>query len=69
MKNGNLLTANMGTEQSCRTLAELRMRVAEYLIQRIGHDETNDIWPILTETKVGGWRKPTLLKQLRALFS
>ena len=57
-----------GTEV-CRTVADLKLRVAQHIVAQYDYHGVNEAWDIIAETKVGAWRRPTLLKILKKIFS
>ncbi|MFQ6121739.1 MAG: hypothetical protein ACE5LA_01595 [Dehalococcoidales bacterium] len=57
-----------GVTSGCTTMADLKLRVAEHIIAQYGFYGTDEVRNILTETKVGAWRRPALLKRLKMVF-
>ncbi len=51
-----------------QTIANVRLRVAEHIIAQYNCPTNNDVQNILTETKVGAWKRPTLLKIIKMVF-
>ncbi len=60
---------NADTAKVCATVADLRVRVAEHILAQYGYSGTTEVRNILAETKVGAWRKSTLLEFLKTIFS
>lgn len=50
-------------------VADLRLVMAEHIIAHDGTCGGVDVQGILSETKVGAWRKTDLLKKLKVVFS
>ncbi len=50
------------------TIDDLKLRVAEHIINQYGDCGTTDVWGILAETKVGVWTRPALVKKLKMVF-
>ena len=50
-------------------VANLKLRVAEHIINQNDCHRTTDVQTILAETKVGAWRRADLLKKLKMIFS
>ena len=51
------------------TLADLRLKLAEHIIAHEDNYRPDEVWSILTETKVGAWRRKALVEKLRVVFS
>jgi hypothetical protein len=51
------------------SLAELQLKLAAYILAQEDYHRTTDVHNILAETKVGAWRRQTLLNKLRIIFS
>ena len=49
-------------------VADLKLRVAEYVVTQNDCYRTADVQTILAETKVGAWRRADLLKKLKMIF-
>jgi len=49
------------------TLDDLKLKLAEHIIAQYG-GENSDVRSILTETKVGAWRRKALLNKLKMVF-
>ena len=49
-------------------IADLKLRVAEYIVTQNDFYRTADVQTILAETKVGAWRQADLLKKLKMIF-
>ena len=47
----------------------LKLRVAEHILAQYDCYGTTDVRDILNETKPGAWKRPTLLKMLKMVFS
>ena len=60
---------NAGTTNVSTSIADLKLRVAEHILAQYDCCETTDVRNILDETKVGAWRRPTLVKKLKMIFS
>ncbi len=60
---------NAGTTNAPISIADLKLRVAEHILAQYDCCETSDVQNILDETKVGAWRRPTLQKMLKMVFS
>ena len=58
-----------GTTRECTTVADLKLRVAEHILAQYDCYGNTDVRDILNETKPGAWRRPTLLKMLKMVFS
>jgi len=58
-----------GDTRVCATIADLRVRVAEHILAQYDYYGTTEVRNILDETKAGAWRRPTLLKVVKTLFS
>ena len=63
-KRTTLAFSDVGTMKGCTTIADLKLRVAEYIIAQHDCYGATDVRTILAETKVGAWRRPTLMKIL-----
>ena len=50
-------------------VANLKLRVAEHIINQNDCYRTADVQTILAETRVGAWRRADLLKKLKMIFS
>ncbi len=55
--------------ESGTSLAELQLKLAEYIVAREGYHRNSDVHGILAETKVGAWRRQALVNKLRIIFS
>ena len=60
---------NWGNIKSNMTLADLKVKLAEHIIAQADCYKPDEMWSILTETKVGAWRRSDLLEKLRLIFS
>ncbi len=69
MEEKTIASIDVGTTKVCTTIADLKLRVAEHILAQYDGYGTNDVRNILNETKVGAWRRPTLLKMLKMVFS
>jgi len=52
-----------------QNLADLKVKMAEHIIAQYNCNGKNDVRDILTETKVGAWTRPALLKIIKTVFS
>ena len=50
-------------------VTDLKLRMAEHIIAQNDCYRTDDVQTILTETRVGAWRRADLLKKLQIIFS
>jgi hypothetical protein len=69
MRESGIYGNNASSADICATIAELKLRIAEHIVDRQccpGFEEMRDI---LTETKVGARRKPALFDILKKVFS
>lgn len=69
MRERDITASEVKTTQSCTTLADLKLRVAEHVIAQAGSYQSDEVQNILAETKVGAWRRGALLEKLRIIFS
>jgi len=69
MEEQTIASIDVGTTKVCPTIADLKLRVAEHIVAQYDGYATIDVRDILAETKVGAWRRPTLLKILKMVFS
>ncbi len=69
MKGWAVTTFNGNTSKAGTTLEDLRLRVAEHVIVQYGYPEREEVRNILSETKVGARRRPSLEKKLRIIFT
>ena len=70
MKQQTTASTDGNTTEVCTTVADLKWKVAEYIVAQNDCYGTADVVRnILTETKVGAWRRPALLKMLKMIFS
>ena len=53
----------------CATIADLKLRIAEHIVDQQCYQEIDEVHDILAETKVGARRKPALLEILKKVFS
>lgn len=60
---------NAGTNKVCTTVADVKLRVAEHILAQYDCYDATDIRHILNETKAGAWRRSTLHKMLKMVFS
>ena len=68
MEEKTTASIDVGTTKVCTT-TDLKLRVVEHILAQYDGYGTNDVRNILNETKVGAWRRPTLLKMLKMVFS
>ena len=69
MKEQAVDSVGNGTTKMGTTMADLRLRVAEHIVNQIDCHRGDDVWTILAETKVGIQRRQALLEKLRVVFS
>jgi len=69
MEKQTIASIDVGATKACTNIADLKLRVAEHILAQYDCYGTTDIRNILDETKVGAWRRPTLLKILKMVFS
>lgn len=69
MDEQTVSTVDTDTTRVGATIADLRLRMAEHIITQGGVYSDADVQHILTETKVGAWRKADLLKKLKIVFA
>jgi len=50
-------------------VTDLKLRMAEHIIAQNDCYRTDDVQTILTETRVGEWRRADLLNKLKMIFS
>lgn len=62
----SITSINTNNTEGHTTLDDLKLKLAEHIITQYGGG--TDVRSILTETKVGAWRRETLLKKLRTVF-
>jgi len=60
---------NMNTTKAHTTAADLKLRLAEHIINQYNYSGTNEVQSILAETKVGSWKRSILWEKLRTVFS
>ncbi len=68
MEEKTIASIDVGTTKVCTT-TDLKLRVVEHILAQYDGYGANDVRNILNETKVGAWRRPTLLKMLKMVFS
>ena len=49
-------------------VADLKLRVAEYIVAQNDCYRTADVQTILAETKIGAWRRADLQKKIKMIF-
>jgi len=69
MKEQTASPVSSGTTKLGTTLTDLKLRVAEHIIEQDDYYRPDEVQSILAETKVGAWRRADLLKKLRMVFS
>ena len=69
MKEREMVAGNMDTTRAHTTAADLKLRLAEHIINQYAHSGTTEVQNILAETKVGAWRRSALWEKLRTVFS
>jgi len=69
MEKQTITSTDNGTTKVCKTIADLQLRVAEHILAQYDCYDATDVRNILNETKAGAWRRPTLLKMLKMVFS
>ena len=71
MEEHTRASIDIGTTKSSTQIPDLnlKLRVAEHICAQYDYHETTNIRDILNETKPGAWKKPTLLKMLKMVFS
>jgi len=69
MEERTIATSDVGNTKASTTMADLKLRVAEHIIAQDNCYRPDEVQGILAETKVGAWRRSTLLKKLKMVFS
>jgi hypothetical protein len=69
MKDWSITTDDANASKIRVTVAELKLKMAEHIITLDSCRESTDVRDILSETKVGAWRRPALLKKLKMVFA
>jgi len=69
MKEQTASPVSSGTTKLGTTLTDLKLRVAEHIIEQDDCYRPDEVQGILAETKVGARRRTDLLKKLRMVFS
>ena len=62
----NITSINTNDTEAHTTSDDLKLKLAEHIIAQYSVD--TDVRSILTETKVGAWRREALLKKLKTVF-
>jgi len=63
------LRVSSNNTESGTSLAELQLKLASYIVAQEDYRRTTDVYDILAETKVGAWRRRTLVNKLKIIFS
>jgi hypothetical protein len=69
MKEGTIDRIDVNGTEGCTTIADLKLRMAEHIVAQYDNHGVNEAWDIIAETKAGAWRRPTLQKLLKKVFS
>jgi hypothetical protein len=69
MEEQTIASIDASTNEVCPTVADLKLRVAEHILAQYDYCGVTDVRNILDETKVGAWRRPTLLKIIKMVFA
>ena len=51
------------------TLADLKLKIAEHLINQADNYRPDEVYGIMAETKIGARKKTDLMEKLRMVFS
>ena len=69
MERQTMVTGDVVTTKEDATLADLKLRMVEHIITQTDCYHGDDVWHILSETKVGAWKKQALLEKIKLVFS
>ncbi|MFC1904025.1 hypothetical protein ACFLW9_03995 [Chloroflexota bacterium] len=69
MEGQTVSAMNIGTANGSTTIADLKLIMAEHIINQERYRTSDEVQSILAETKVGSWGRMPLLKKLKVVFS
>ncbi len=69
MEQRQLSKKGVGIRGAGTALADLRLKIAEHLIDQADVYDFNEVYNILAETKVGARRRTELMDKVRLVFS
>lgn len=69
MEGQTVSAMNIGTANGSTTIADLKLLMAEHIINQERYRASDEVQSILAETKVGSWGRVSLLKKLKVVFS
>ena len=69
MEQRQLSKKGMGTVRAATTLADLKLKIAEHLIDQADVCNPNEVYSIMAETKVGARKRTELMDKVRLVFS
>ena len=69
MEGQTVSAMDVGAANGSTTIADLKLIMAEHIINQERYHASDEVQSILAETKVGSWGRMSLMKKLKVVFS